>query len=229
MVNHDHDFNDTYYNDLEDTIINFLKQNHLWNRVISLDIEADLRILTDPTHSYHYILSISTAKRDKNGIDIRNFILEDECKEGEEKILRDFYSYCKGIKPLVIIGYGIRRFDLPLLLLKSRQYRNVNNYNDSISRSYFLDLIYRAGYEIAKYEGREPRFNKLDDVINHELFSNLPFKNKKSIVESRIEPDKDKWSVIYDLWKNHKTDFIEYINGDVHDTLLIAEKIFQIE
>lgn len=47
--------------------------------------------------------------------------------------------------------------------------------------------------------------------------------NTKNIV-SDIKGDK--WEVIRTLWKNDRKKFEKYIEGDVHDTLVLVEDVF---
>lgn len=226
------------YNDLQKIVIDSLKNNQSWNRAISLDIEADLRTLDDPKKT---ILSISLARRDGNKIGIEKFILDNETVEDEAKIFNQFGSFCEAVKPLVIMGYGISRFDLPVLLVKMRQLDNMFlqsgryqpgywAFRDAITRSYILDIINPVRFEIARFDGSTPKFVSLETAIAHKRFQHLPFKKTKNIVSDLVnDSTENKWNVIYRLWKEGRDSFTRYIEGDVHDTLLLAEEIFGVK
>lgn len=226
------------YNELQKIIIDSLKNNQAWNRAISLDIEADLRTLDDPKKP---ILSISLARRDGNNIDIQKFILDNETVEEEVNIFDQFGSFCEEVRPLVILGYGISRFDLPVLLVKMRQLDNLfqqsGRYNsgywafrETLTSSYVLDMINPVRFEIARFDGSTAKFRSLEYAISHKRFQHLPFRKAKNIVSDLSRGSKEKkWEIIYDLWKNDRDSFIEYIEGDVHDTLLLAEELFSVK
>ena len=144
------------YENLQKHIVEFLKSNHLWYRAVSIDIEADLRTLDDPEK---IILSISTARRVNNRIDIKNFIIEEETPEEEIRIFNEFGSFCEEVRPLVLVGFGNSRFDIPLLLLKMRRLDNLFKQNgiyqsgywafrDALTRSYILDVINPVGLRL---------------------------------------------------------------------------------
>lgn len=225
------------YEQLENNVVRLLYNNGSWNRVVSLDIEASLEIFDDPKKT---ILSISVARRNNSKIEIQNFIIEDETPEEEVKIIKQLGAYCRDIKPLMLIGYGIRGFDLPILLIKTKQleeYLEPNGYMpeywaliDTLRRSYILDIINRVKSEIARYTNNRPRRISLDDAINHDRFKHLPFKKTKYIVSDLLSnSNNNKWAAIHKLWKEDRDKFIKYIEGDVHDTLLLAEDLFRIE
>lgn len=226
------------YDDLQITVVEYLQRNQAWSRAITLDIEADLEILKDPSR---IILSLSAANRNVNEIEINNFILDGETEEQEIDIFYKFADYCQEKRPLLVIGYGITDFDLPILLLKMRQFDNkfkkegryVPSYwafRDTLRRGYFLDLVDPVRFEIGRVDNSSPKFVSLEKALSHSRFQHLPFKNTKGIV-SDLEngTGRNKWEVIHHLWKNQRSEFIKYIEGDVHDAHLLAEEIFGIK
>jgi DNA polymerase elongation subunit (family B) len=107
------------YDELQRNIVGYLRGNQAWSRAISLDIEADLKTLDNPSK---IILSLSLARRNGNEIEITNFIVDEETEEQETStIIGDFGAYCERLRPLVLIGYGITKFDLPVLILKMKR------------------------------------------------------------------------------------------------------------
>ena len=224
------------HEDLQKTVINFLKEKNGWDRAVSLDIEADLRTLDDPSK---IILSIATARRNENTIDIQKFVLNEETVKDEGRIFNEFSVFCEKHRPLVFIGYNIMRFDLPVLLVKMRKldetFKREGRYSssywafrESLGRSYFLDMIDPARFEIGKFDNSPPKIISLENVISHKRFERLPFKRTKNIVSDLTSTGMNKWDTVYKLWKENKADFNKYIEGDVHDTLLLAEDLFGI-
>ena len=223
------------YNDLDKLVTSSLTENNSWDRAVSIDIEADLETLSDPNK---LIISLSVARRIVNGVEIKKFVLNEETQEDEIRLFNEFGEFCEKIRPLVLIGYGIGRFDLPLLLIKMRHLDDLFKkdgryqsgywaFRDAITRGYVLDMINPVRFEIAKTDNTSPRFLSLEKVITHKRFEHLPFKNAKHLVSEKMADGKNKWEVIYDFWKNDSNSFNTYIEGDVHDTLLLAEEMFQ--
>ncbi len=226
------------YEDLQRNIVEYLHTNQAWSRAITLDLETDLETLNDPSR---FILSLSVANRNINQIEITNFILAEETEEHEVDILLKLGDYCQQKRPLLVIGYGITGFDLPILLFKMRQlddkFKKERKYfpsywafRDTLRRAYFLDMFDPVKFEIARVDNASPKSNSLENVISHKRFQHLPFKNTKRIVSDLVkELGKNKWEVIHHLWKNQRDEFIKYTEGDVHDTHLLAEEIFGLK
>lgn len=223
------------YGHLQKHTTDFLVANNAWDRAVSVDIEADLKILDD---FGKIVLSISTARRVDGKVEIKKFIVEEESLDEEVRIFNEFGSFCAEVKPLVLVGYNIGRFDLPVFLVKTRRLDSLFKdaqgkykpgywaFRDATTQSYILDVLNQVKFEIANHDKTTPRFVSLEAAIAHQRFKHLPFKNTKRIV-SGVEGDK--WDVIRNLWQNDRKKFEEYIEGDVHDTLLLAEDIFGIK
>lgn len=225
------------YDDLQQNIVKVLQENQAWSRAISLDIEADLNTLGDSSKN---ILSISTARRDGERIDIRKFILNEETVMDEVRLFNEFGDFCQKFRPLVLLGYGISGFDLPVLLVKMRKldetFKKDGRYHpgywafrDAITRSYVLDMINPVRFEVARFDNSKASFLSLEKAISHKRFEKLPFMKTKNIVSDLTSTGMNKWDVIHNLWKNNKVDFNQYIEGDVHDTLLLAEELFNVK
>jgi hypothetical protein len=223
------------YEDLTKSIVDLIEKDCCWDRVVSVDIEADLGILDDPNKS---IISISTARRVDGKVIIEKFIAENESDKEEAKIFREFGKFCLKVKPLVLVGYGIGRFDNLVIGLKMRAldglFKSNGRYDswywalrESMNRSYVLDTIDPVRFEIGKHDNAPPSILSLEKAISHPRFGKLQFKNTKNIV-SDLQTKGNKWDIIRHLWKNDRNKFEQYIEGDVHDTLLIAEDIFNM-
>ena len=224
------------YIDLSKHVVDWLLKIGQWGRAVSIDIEADLATLDEPSK---ILLSVSMARRTNERIEIKKFILNEETTTDEVRILGELGTEFQQIKPLVLIGFNISRFDLLVLGLKMRQLDNLfkqqRKYEpwywalrEALGGSYVLDMIDHTRFEIAKHDKTSPKFVQLETAIAHPRFKHLTFKSTKRIVSSRMSADQGhtKLDVIHDLWKNDRQLFEQYIEGDVHDTLLIAEDLF---
>lgn len=200
-------------------ILKLLKDD--WGRVIALDMETHVqgpdKFLTDER-----ILSVSYARRvsgkfmEGKGISVRTIFLDDESDESEKELLIELDKELSYIKPLVVIGYGIRQYDIPLLVIKKERYGKRHNLIlwrlvDTTESAAVVDL-----YHLLKYK----RYKKLEDVLTSQEFSRLPLRRTKQLV-SRDREEKSK--EIYVLWKEDKDTLREYAEGEVHDYLIIAE------
>ena len=130
-------------------ILRLLSSN--WkDRVVSLDIETHVKskedFLTD-----EYILSIALATRSSGnltsspGIEVEVLILEDENEEAELNLLLELNKWLGQCRPLSLIGYGLRAYDIPLLLKKNRKYREhldrpLWKIIDALQQSVHIDL-----------------------------------------------------------------------------------------
>ncbi|MEX2193006.1 MAG: 3'-5' exonuclease [Nitrosarchaeum sp.] len=224
------------YDDLQKTVIGSMRENKTLDRIISLDIEADLRTFENPQQP---ILSISTARRIDGKINIQKFILEDETSDAEVKIFNEFGSFCQEVKPLVIVGYASSVFDLPMLMLKMRtldnQFKKDSRYQpgywalrDTLGKCFSLDVFDPVRFEIARVENSSPKFMPLEKTLSHKRFEHLPFMRTKNVVSDMTNNGMNKWDAIHNLWRDKRESFNQYIEGDVHDTLLLAEDLFNI-
>lgn len=223
------------HENLQRTIVNYLRNQNAWNRAISLDIEADLKTLDEPSKP---MLSISISNRVEGNIKTTNLIVNQESLEEEAKLIEQLGEICQDVKPLLVIGYNICRFDQLILGLKMRQLdlrpRKEQHYSpaywairETLGRSYFLDLIDPVRFELGRVDNVSPKMVSLEDAVKHKRFSHLKFIGSKKIV-SDLQSSKglDKWQAIRYLWQNDRPSFEKYISGDSHDTLLLAEDLF---
>lgn len=222
------------YDDLQKTVIASLRENRTLDRVVSVDIEADLRTFENQQQP---ILSISTARRVDGKIDIKTFVLESETSEDEARVFDEFGLFCQEVKPLVMLGYNSSRFDLPIMMLKMRTLENHFKKDgklqpgywalrEAIGRGYFLDIIDPVRFEIGRFDNAPPKITSLENAISHKRFEFMPFMRTKNIVSGMTtDSGMNKWDAIHHLWKNDRKLFNQYVEGDVHDTLLLAENL----
>lgn len=216
-------------------IINYLQNQNAWSRVISLDIEGDLKILDEPSKA---MLSISMSSRSGRDITTNNFIVNQETLDEEARVIEQLGETFINVKPLVIVGYNICRFDQLVLGLKIRlldeKFRRDRQYSRSywalrevLGRSYFLDVADPVRFEIGRLDNVPPKVIGLDKALMHNRFAHLPFTNSKKLVSDvQLTKGLDKWEAIRYLWKNDRSNFEKYASGDSHDTLLLFEELF---
>lgn len=205
------------YEELQIKLLRLLQDN--WNRVISLDMETHV---LDPSRflKNERILSISFARRisrnfmEESGIEVKTIFLEKEDDESEKMLLRNLDLELSAIKPLGVIGYGLRQYDIPLLIMKKQHYNLLLwKLIDMTESAIHIDL-----YHLLKYK----KYKKLDQALSSPEFANLSLKRTHdALPKDRAEKGKE----VYRLWKENREELKKYAEGDVHDILLIAEKL----
>jgi len=214
------------YEELQVKLLKLLQSWKAWDRVVAFDIETSTR--GRGFFSGERVLSVSLARRSSGklkkdeGIELKTLFLEEETDEAEIKLLKCLNEVLEEIKPLCLIGYGIRQYDIPLLVIKKQQYgeRYKQLYGqlpwkliDALESALHIDL-----YHIFKYKG----YKKFDQALSSEEFRRLPLRRtKEGLPSDKVE----KGERIYRLWKENKEKLKEYAEGEVHDILLIAEKL----
>ncbi|MEM0049561.1 MAG: hypothetical protein QXW39_03385 [Candidatus Bathyarchaeia archaeon] len=205
------------YEELQIKLLKLLQDN--WNRVISLDMETHV---LDPSHFLkdERILSVSLARRisgnfvEGKGIELKTIFLDKEDDDSEKMLLKSLDLELSKIKPLGVIGYGLRQYDIPLLVMKKQHYNLLLwKLIDMTESAVHVDL-----YHLLKYK----RYKKLDQALSSPEFAYLPLKRTHNILPTdRAEKGKE----VYRLWKENKERLKEYAEGEVHDILLIAERL----
>jgi DNA polymerase elongation subunit (family B) len=193
-------------------------------KILSLDLETKVMgnqlFLTGET-----ILGISAAWTEGSGVTCEVFTLEEELESAEWRLLDELDMLLLRMRPLVLVGYYLTQYDIPLLAIKMRKgprpYWGIEN---AISRAFMLDLKDPVRFVLADYDGSRPFHRSLSDVIQHPRFNHLPLMRTKSVLPTSNKQERGK--AIYDLWKSDRTLFRKYSQGDAHDALLISEELF---
>ena len=113
------------YGDLQLQILKLT--NKFWKRVVAFDMETKV-IKNQEYLSNERILAIGLAKRSKGelttrkGVDVKIIFLKRDSEKSEKNLLRKFGKILSEIRPLGVIGYGIRQYDIPLLAIKKQYY-----------------------------------------------------------------------------------------------------------
>jgi DNA polymerase elongation subunit (family B) len=113
--------NGLFLEELNLSILKLLRKER--HRVITLDVETRIPV-RDMFLTGERILSVSLARRvsgefmSGEGISVKTIFLDDEGEESEKELLTKLNEDLSEIKPLGVVGYGIRQYDIPLLVIK---------------------------------------------------------------------------------------------------------------
>jgi DNA polymerase elongation subunit (family B) len=214
-------------------ILRLLKNEWKDGKVIALDMETSAKdtnnFLTD-----ELILAVSFAWRssgepmEEKGISVKTKILDNESEESEKELLIVLNEELEELSrsrskphgvvgyPLAVVGYNIRQYDIPLLVFKKEKYQKRYNLTlwkivDVTELAAIIDL-----YHILKDMG----YKNLEGVLSAQEFKHLQIGRTRHLVPTNRE---EKGKEIYRLWKESKETLKEYLEGEVHDFLLIAE------
>jgi len=199
-------------------ILRLLKNEWKDGKVIALDMETSAmdpnNFLTD-----ELILAVSFAWRSSGepmegkGISVKTIILDNESEESEKELLIKLNDE---LKKLTVVGYNIRQYDIPLLVFKKEKYQKRYNLTlwkivDVTELAAIIDL-----YHLLKDMG----YKNLEEALSAQEFEHLQLGRTRHLVPTNRE---EKGKEIYRLWKENKETLKEYLEGEVHDFLLIAE------
>ncbi len=221
-------------------MMGLLKRTDSWNQVVSLDLETKV-LAPDQFLSGERILAAGISYRVGKEIKSKVVMLENDTEQAELELLERLGHELYVANPLVLLGYNITGYDFPLLLMKIKKYddwqkskaapgtraqfsRDYWHLKDALTRSVIFDVMHAARYRIGRHDNVPPKYLKLSDVIAHSMFSGLPLKKCKGIAAS--DASESKGEKIFRMWKEKDPLLTEYLIGDVHDTLMIAEELF---
>jgi DNA polymerase elongation subunit (family B) len=227
------------YEELSRSAIDAIKAHGSWHRVVSIDLETKITKKEDFL-SGERILAVGMARRMASGIESRTFTLKEETDEAEIALLYEAARYLQEARPLVLLGYNISGYDFPLLCLKLKWHddllRNRSTdgkpvfpreywaLKDALTRTYILDLMHPLRFEIARHDKATPKYKSLADVVDHQCYASLPLMRRKQLASSSSQEGKG--ARIYSMWKAKDPDFERYLEGDVHDVLVLAECLY---
>jgi hypothetical protein len=97
---------------------------------------------------------------------------------------------------------------------------------DAATRAYVLDMLHPLRYALAEHDNATPKYKSLADVVAHARFEKVALMRRKQLAQGESQEHKGK--IIYDLWRAHSPDFARYLEGDVHDVLLLAEELYGV-
>lgn len=212
------------YDRLATAVVEWAVSHGHSDRIVSLDLET--KVLTpDKFLTGETVLSIAFARRIGNKVDSQLLTLEDESPAGEEQLFFSANQFIETVRPLVIIGYNITGYDIPLLQLKLRSLPTPYwAMKDMVERAFLLDLKHPLKFELANFDRSRIKIWKLEEVLNHERFSHLPLMKAKNVLNGATKEEKG--IRIHEMWRKDRAEFEKYAIGDVVDVLALFEELY---
>ena len=210
---------------LEQKVVDYVLNNADPSRIVSIDLET--RVHNGNFLDGERILAVSLSRRLKKNAAVENklILLEEQTNRGEKMLFSKLNDYLMTVRPLIVVGFNHRGYDLVLLSQKLRKCGGFRLWglSEMLFRCFHLDVMHVVRFAIARHDGSFPTILSLAKVIDHPMFSDLPLMRTKSIVTD----SNDKGSKIYHMYLYNRKKFAQYATGDTHDTLLIFEEIFR--
>lgn len=230
------------YGSFTESVVEIVKRENAWHRAVSIDLETKIEKKEDFLTGER-LLGIGLARRTGSGVETKTFTLKDESDEAEIELLYEAARWLSPIRPLILLGYNIAGYDYPLLNLKLKWHddllrasapegekpkfpREYWALKDALTRAFVLDMMHPLRYALAEHDGTTPKYKSLADVVAHARFGKAALMRRKQLAEGESQEHKGK--IIYDLWRTKNPDFERYLEGDVHDVLLLAEELYGI-
>lgn len=211
------------YASLARTVVDYARAGEA-SRVIAIDLET--KVMTkDQFLTNERILGISIAWKLGENVRTEVLVLNEENDDSEWKLLGELDQLLLQLRPLVVVGYYLTHYDMPLLSIKMRKTsRPYWGIEDTMSRAFVLDLKDPVRFEVATFDGCAPKALSLDVVVKHPRFARIPLMRARGLCVGTAGAGKG--AIIYDLWRKKREEFVQYSCGDAHDTLLIFEELF---
>ncbi|MFA6214815.1 MAG: hypothetical protein WC717_06100 [Candidatus Micrarchaeia archaeon] len=233
---------DLDYGALAQSLVDGIKAGGAWHRAVSIDLETKIEKKTDFLTGER-LLAIGMARRAGSNVEVRTFTLKDESDGAEIELMYEAARWLAPVKPLLLLGYNIAGYDYPLLnmklkwhddLLRSRMPdgekphfpREYWALKDALTRAFVLDMMHPLRFALAAHDNLTPKYKSLSDVVAHARFEKVALMRRKQLAAGTDTENKGK--VIYEMWRTHNPDFERYLEGDVHDVLLLAEELYGI-
>ncbi|MFA6907269.1 MAG: hypothetical protein WC263_00400 [Candidatus Micrarchaeia archaeon] len=231
------------YNEFAASAVETVCSHHAWHRAVSIDLETKIEKKSDFLTGER-LLAIGLARRAGSGVEVKTFTLKDESDEAEIELLYEAARWLAPVRPLILLGYNIAGYDYPLMNMKLKWHddllrakvpegerpvfpREYWALKDALTRAYVLDMMHPLRYAIAAHDNLTPKYKSLSDVVSHARFEKVALMRRKQLAQGTDTENKGK--VIYNLWKARDPDFERYLEGDVHDVLLLAEEMYGIK
>lgn len=211
-----------HHGDLAQAIVEWVVKTGNLERIVAIDLETKILdvkgFLTGET-----VLCVSLARFVDGSIQNKVILLENENSESEAKLLAGLNEYLLEVRPLILVGYNLCGYDVPLLNLKLRQYPDPICWGieDTIDRSFHLDMKHPVRFELSRFSGGA-KILPLSQVVEHPRFKHLPMMRTKKLVPQNAD---NKGLAIYNMWKNDKRGFRAYAKGDVNDVMLLFDEL----
>ncbi|MCX6770481.1 MAG: hypothetical protein NTX79_00330 [Candidatus Micrarchaeota archaeon] len=231
------------YDELASSLVETIRSRGEWHRAVSIDLETKIEKKTDFLTGER-LLAIGVARRAGSEAEVRTFRLKDESDDAEIELLYEAARHLAPIRPLLLLGYNIAGYDYPLLSMKLKWHddllrarmpegekphfpREYWALKDALTRAFVLDMMHPLRFAIAQHDNATPKYKSLADVVSHARFANLALMRRKQLAAGNSTENKGQ--VIYDMWRAHDPNFERYLEGDVHDVLLLAEEMYGVK
>jgi len=214
-----------HHGDLAEAVVKWLIETGNVERALSIDLETKV-LNEDEFLTGELILCVSLAYFANRKVCKKVLVLEEENLQSEGKLLSAFDDFLLQMRPLVLIGYNLCGYDIPLLNLKLRMHleRIYWGIKDTIERCFPIDMKHPIRFELARYSSDgAPKILPLSKVVAHERWAELPLMRTKNLVSNTVGK---KGREIYQMWKKDREEFVKYAEGDANDVLLIFEELF---
>ena len=238
------------YDELASAMVGAICDAGEWHRAVSVDLETKIEKKSDFL-SGERLLGIGFARRNRDGsAETRTLRLNEDTDDAEVELLNEAARWLYGVRPLLLLGYNISGYDYPLLALKVKWYDDRARANckegekpsfpreywalkDALTRGFVLDMMHPLRFVMAKHEGGTAKYRSLAYSVAHPMFAHVPLMRRKELAQPGRREGKDaqmgKGQKIYEMWKTRDPMFESYLEGDVHDVLLLAEEIYGIK
>jgi hypothetical protein len=230
------------YDELASALVETIRTRGEWHRAVSIDLETKIEKKTDFLTGER-LLAIGIARRAGADVETRTFTLKDESDDAEIELLYAAARHLAPVHPLLLLGYNIAGYDYPLLNMKLKWHddllrsrlpegqkpvfpREYWALKDALTRAFVLDMMHPLRFALAAHDNLTPKYKSLADVVAHQRFANVDLMRRKQLAAGTDTENKGK--VIYDLWRSRDPAFERYLEGDVHDVLLLAEELFGV-
>jgi DNA polymerase elongation subunit (family B) len=231
------------YDDISKTLVEKVASSGDWHRVVSIDLETKIEKKEDFL-SGERLLAVGLARRAGAQVELKTIKLKDDSDDAEIELINETAKWLHPVKPLILLGYNITGYDYPLLCLKLKWYddllrkragegnkpvfpREYWALKDALTRAFILDMMHPIRYALAEAEGSTPKYRSLADVVAHQKYEKVALMRRKGLAAGNSTEHKGQ--LIYRMWKEGNPDFEKYLEGDVHDVLLLAEAFFGID
>lgn len=194
------------------------------DKVVAIDIETN--VVNTFLHD-EYILAVSLAVRTSGemtsteGITLATFVLDEVTDEAEGKLLSEVNDWLGEYKPLGVIGYQSRAYDIPWLLVRNAKHQRRTkvplwNLIDTLQDTVHVDLYFLLKTLF--------KVKNLREVLEVPSLQYLPLEKSKELVSTDFI---GKGEDIIRMWESDRKAFIRYARGDAINPLVIAEHLIK--
>ncbi len=234
------DSNRNDWEDIHAAVLKYVRSRGWENRIACIDLETKI-LAKNEFLTGERILAAGMSWMEGGEIRTWTKMLAEETDKAEMDLLSALGVQFHVVRPLVLVGYNIAGYDYPLLCMKQKWWgENIEEklpdgrkkfpveywaLKDGLTRSWILDIMHPARFHLSRKTGGPAKHLPLSDVLGSEHFAETPFLRLKHLTNGQTSEDKGK--IIYGMWQRNDPDLTRYLEGDVHDTLLLMKEIYK--